>query len=359
MRRSEIQAELRRRLPEIVPVENVRWDSPAGDRNGVHRPSAEVRLRGRRLRLLFEIEAQPNMARLREAVARIRSERNEGKGRRPVLVAPYLNREMRQLCRNLGQAYVDLSGNAWLDHGSILIDREVAKNLYPHEARKRSPFADRASLVLRYLLEKPAHQGGVREIARAAGLSPGYVSKVVDGLIDLGYGRRLSEGQVELRNLRELLADWSALYSWKKNRLEGYYCRLEHVDDVYEALRKDAAAGRADFALSLHMGNNLVEPFAAYSVGHIYVRDRAPIDRLKKMLKLAPADVEGANLVFLWPYYRDSVFYGARQVKGVRVVSDLQLYLDLRRYPVRGEEAAQSIFRRRLAPAWRIKPEEP
>ena len=48
--------------------------------------------------------------------------------------------------------------------GSILIEKEVPKNLYPHEARNRSPFADKASLLLRYLLDKPDHAGRVLEI---------------------------------------------------------------------------------------------------------------------------------------------------------------------------------------------------
>jgi hypothetical protein len=37
------------------------------------------------------------------------------------------------------------------------------------------------------------------------------------------------------------------------------------------------------------------------------------------------------------------------------VVSDLQLYLDLRSYPLRGEDAAKNLFAKRLAPKWYLE----
>jgi len=39
------------------------------------------------------------------------------------------------------------------------------------------------------------------------------------------------------------------------------------------------------------------------------------------------------------------VFYGAKEIDGVRVVSDVQLYVDLLNYPARGEEAAQAVLK--------------
>lgn len=357
MRQTEIEAELRRRLPVILPVKNVRWGAPKARADSRFDLSASVSLCGRPVRVFFEVAGQPNLAVLKESIERIRAlPRNEGA--LALVVAPHFSREMRDLCRRMGQPYLDLSGNAWLERGSILIEKEVSRNLYPHEARQKSPFADRASLVLRHLLGEKSHQGAVRSVARAVGLSPGYVSKVVGSAVEHGYVRRLSRGRVELKNLRELLADWSAFYSWKKNKARRFYCRLERVEEVYSALRKELA-GRDDYALSLHVGNNLIHPHAAYSVWHIYARSPEPVDRLKKVLDLEPADEGqgegGANFFFLDPYYRDSAWHGARVVRRLRIVSDLQLYLDLRRYPVRGEEAAENILSRRLVQAWGLK----
>lgn len=50
------------------------------------------------------------------------------------------------------------------------------------------------------------------------------------------------------------------------------------------------------------------------------------------------------------PYYRVSTFFGKRQVSGLWVASDVQLYLDLYDYPIRGRERAEHLYNRRLRP---------
>ena len=50
----------------------------------------------------------------------------------------------------------------------------------------------------------------------------------------------------------------------------------------------------------------------------------------------------------MMPYYKHSVFYDSREVENLRVVSDIQLYLDLYRYPVRGREQAEHLYAKRL-----------
>jgi hypothetical protein len=64
-------------------------------------------------------------------------------------------------------------------------------------------------------------------------------------------------------------------------------------------------------------------------------------------MKLSEAG-EGANLIFLLPYYRHSVFYGKQRIRKLWVVSDLQLYLDLYSYPSRGLEQAEHLYEKRL-----------
>ena len=48
------------------------------------------------------------------------------------------------------------------------------------------------------------------------------------------------------------------------------------------------------------------------------------------------------------PFYKNSVFFDKQEVNGLWVVSDIQLYLDLYNYPVRGLEQAQHIYEKRL-----------
>ena len=57
---------------------------------------------------------------------------------------------------------------------------------------------------------------------------------------------------------------------------------------------------------------------------------------------------QGENVVLMLPYYKNSVFYGRQKAKDLWVVSDIQLYLDLYNYPIRGLEQAEHLFEKRL-----------
>jgi hypothetical protein len=59
----------------------------------------------------------------------------------------------------------------------------------------------------------------------------------------------------------------------------------------------------------------------------------------------------GANVVLVVPE-DPFVLYQSRTIDGIAVVSPLQLYLDLRKQPGRGEEAAQEILKREIMPTW-------
>ena len=216
MRESDIASELKRRLPEILPIGKIVWHSEKKSRDRRLNLAAELSFRNHPLRLLFELKGQPNLASVRNAIGHMDGLRRQPRSGIPVLVAPHFNPEMRKLCREHGQAYLDLSGNAWIDTRKILIDKEVSKNLFPHQARRKSPFADKATLVLRYLLDQDGQIGRIREIARVVNLSPGYVSTVAESAVDSGFARVLSDGRIQLSNIRELLLDWSAAYSWRK-----------------------------------------------------------------------------------------------------------------------------------------------
>jgi hypothetical protein len=74
------------------------------------------------------------------------------------------------------------------------------------------------------------------------------------------------------------------------------------------------------------------------------------IENIEKALQLRKVQT-GANVTLLQPYDQ-GVFYGLQDIKGMSIVSDIQLYLDLKSYKGRGEEAAQAIFEQRIKPTW-------
>jgi hypothetical protein len=68
----------------------------------------------------------------------------------------------------------------------------------------------------------------------------------------------------------------------------------------------------------------------------------AEIEPLSAELDLKPVD-SGANVLILTPYDA-GVLFGATDVDGTRVVSRVQVYLDLINYRGRGEETAAAVY---------------
>jgi hypothetical protein len=54
--------------------------------------------------------------------------------------------------------------------------------------------------------------------------------------------------------------------------------------------------------------------------------------------------VQGGNICFAMPFYRSSIFRDSKKIKGYRVVSNLQLYLDLMGFPPSGPEEADHLI---------------
>ena len=62
----------------------------------------------------------------------------------------------------------------------------------------------------------------------------------------------------------------------------------------------------------------------------------------------------GANVGFFIPY-DDGAFYGTRKLSGVQVASAVQVYLDVRNFRGRGEEAAEVFLDHVIRQAWEPK----
>jgi hypothetical protein len=241
--------------------------------------------------------------------------------------------------------FFDLAGNAWIVSDAVHVDRRGFPNPFSERRRARGPFSDKASLVLRALIASGPGRG-VRSIAEQADLSPGYVSKVVQELEERGYVGRREEG-LALRNGRELLQDWVRAYRkhWVERR--GYFLSVPRAQAVMDAIREASISD--DYVLALQAGASLVAPYADFDVVDVYVHSIDAAVALAGQLEAREVE-RGANLRISVPYYRISAFFDRQKAAGLPVVSDLQLYLDLYDYPLRGREQAEQILERRLGP---------
>lgn len=203
-------------------------------------------------------------------------------------------------------------------------------------------FASKAIDIIRVLLVDYPKRWALRDLAREAKVSLGQASKVAGSLIVERLALRASpRTELILMEPFSLLKRWAAVNNFTAHtRFIDYYTSENDVSKFLEKLKK---VGDTEYALTGLAGALLVAPFVRPANVHIYVSSEGDAEKLAKALGLMP--VEGSGNVRFAIVKNKGVFYGARKVSGIKVVSDVQLYVDLFNYPARGEEAAAEVYR--------------
>jgi hypothetical protein len=271
-------------------------------------------------------------------------------GAHKVWILPRATSNLRDRLRKEQESYVDLRGAVFLSFPHLLVDRVNLTLPSRPKAPPPSfdPFADRSSLVVRTLLAGEGNQDrtwGVRELAEEAGVGPSTVTRIVRELqrYQVVHVRRTGrESEIRLTDARALFALWTSAYDWTKN--QSVTLQAPIGDPLRFLRRSKSIFGSYQWALTLQAGASLVAPHATWERLHAYV-DVKSADALLEIAEQQGWPVgEGGQLVLMKPYYRDSIWHGAREVQGLPVVSDLQLVLDLWQYPLRGREQAEHII---------------
>lgn len=266
--------------------------------------------------------------------------------------------------RRRGQSFVDIGrGHVRLWLPSLLIDREGLR-LPPMVASQRAlrdPFGDRASLISRALVNKPNRRWSTRELAAEVEVSTMTASHVIRQLNELGIvdvAKRGKAHSVRLRDVGRLVTHWTSRYDWHENGQLSVGAPVGNLERFLKRL--PSALHKRRWALTLQAGASLVAPHATWGKVHVYV-DVADGASLRDVAEEAGWMPGEGKLILLSPYYKQSVWYGERSIRGVNVVSDLQLVLDLWNYPVRGREQAEHVLNlmlRQLNAAMRSGPND-
>lgn len=201
-------------------------------------------------------------------------------------------------------------------------------------------FAPTASRVIRCFLCEPEREWTILELSKVSGVSYGHAHKLVKTLIKLGFCREISRARIVVANPTELLSRWASYYDFSlQNEVIAYYSLDTNLDDFVKRL---SALGSQDlrYALTLHAGATLVAPYVRPANVHLYVESEK-LSEWEKLLGLQLTEL-GGN-VFLVKPYDEGVFYKVQEVKRTKVVSSVQLYVDLYNYSARGREAAEHL----------------
>jgi len=319
-------------ITEERPRQPVAWDLTLVIRSG-----RTVR------RLLVEWKSVGEPRYLGQAITVLKLGTGQSPRNYPLVAAPYIGPEGQRLCREAGVGYVDLTGNAFLRFDGVLIDRRSSERPPRAKARLRRLFSPKSSRVARILLDHPNQEWTLARLASEASISVRTVHLVINALEEKDFVDK-RRGAIRLAKPGPLLDLWAENYRFDQHRRQTFYTFVRSPRELAEKLAAEATRQRALLALTLHAGAALVAPFVRYTDVHAYVA--GDVERLAKALDLRPVET-GGGIHLLTPN-DEGVFYGIQTIKGIPVVCNPQLYLDLVHYPARGREQADELRRQKL-----------
>jgi hypothetical protein len=203
-------------------------------------------------------------------------------------------------------------------------------------------FSSMASRIVRTLLVDPKHDWSILGLSKEAKTGYGHTFRVVKTLLRMGLCRETETNRIVVANAGELLTRWAGYYNFAlSNKVNPYYSLEADLDSFTTRLSALGKHGLR-YALTLQAGASFIMPYVRPVNIHLYV-DPKEVDSFKGLLGLQLTEL-GGN-VFLVEPYDDGVFYKAQRVRGIDVVSSVQLYVDLYNYPARGREAAEHLRR--------------
>lgn len=254
-----------------------------------------------------------------------------------LVVAPWLSKRTQELLGEQEINFIDLTGNALLrlDNPAFYLQTVGAeRNPEPKERGRAQLRGAKAARLIRLLADvHPPY--GVRELAEAAGLAPGYVSRLLETLYREALIERSPRGPVESVDIAGLLRRWAGSYDVLRTNEAAMFVSPEGVDRLLPRLAADPGAGTR-LAITGSFAATRLAPVASPALLMAYHDTPASIAR---DLGLLPAE-EGANVALLRPF--DQVVWLRTPVDaGLRYAAPSQVAVDCLsgngRMPAEGE----------------------
>ncbi len=307
----------------------------------------DLKVLGRRQRMLVEAKSSGQPRRAREAIDQLKRMLSDSRvsDAYPVFAAPYISEASARICRECETGYLDLVGNCGLAFDNAYVERVSPENTYKERRSRASLFSPKSSRVIRLMLGG-SRPWQVQQLAASAEVSLGLVSKVKKELVEREWILSTEDG-IKLSNPEQVLEEWAQSYSYRNSDVAEYYTMASN-DESEATVAGWCKENRVRYALTGFSGARMSSPRVRYNRSTIYVDSNPEVVAASTELKRVET---GGNALLLKPY-DEGVFQESRVLYGSRVVGPVQLYLDLQSMPGRGEEAAEEVLVRELRPLW-------
>jgi hypothetical protein len=326
---------LRERIPSAWSVEATNQEATGAGRG---RPDGTIVINGQSVFATLAVEAKRSLG-PRDVAGLFGSVGRTLRALSPnipiLVVAPWLSPRTRELLAAEGINYLDLTGNALvrLENPAFFIQSQGAdRDPSPTPRGKARVRGPKAARLIRTLVDvRPPY--GVRDLAEAAGLAPGYVSRLLDALDDDALIERTKRGQVESVDIAGLLRRWAENYELFRSNDARPYLAARGAED---ALGRFPELATVRTAVTGSFAAVRLSPVAAPALLTVYCDDSSAV---ANALDLIPAD-QGANVVLLRPF-DPIVWERTAEEYGVRYVAPSQATVDCLtgngRMPAEGE----------------------
>jgi hypothetical protein len=254
-----------------------------------------------------------------------------------IIISPFLSPRTQEKLKAKGLSYLDLTGNVRLvlsSPGLFVETRGADKNPEPPARERRSLKGAKAGRVVRALSDFRPPQG-LRELARRAGVNPGYASRIIDFLDREALVTRKRRGAITGVDWPALLRRWAQDYSPFQRSRVSWFLAARGLPQTAVKLR----SLRTRYAVSGSWAASQFAPIAPTRILLCYADD---VPKLGGELDLRPADA-GSNVALVRPL--DPVVYErTRKRKGVIVAAPSQVAVDLMTSPGRGPNEAEALI---------------
>lgn len=268
---------------------------------------------------------------------------------RPVLIAaPFLSPGTQERLKRLGFAYADLAGNVRLtltEPGLFVETTGARENPAPSPRDRRSLKGAKAGRLVRALCDyRPPF--GLRELAKRAGVDPGYASRIVGFLDREALVKRTARGPITDVDWQGLLRRWSQEYSPFRRQGAAMYLAARGIPATITRLKRTTLR----YAVTGSWAAAEVAPVAPPRLLLVYVFRQQAVE---KEFDLRPADA-GANVAILAPL-DDVVFERTWTKGGVTLAALSQVAEDLLTSPGRAPNEAEALMQwmKENEDAWR------
>lgn len=254
-----------------------------------------------------------------------------------IIIAPFLSPRTQERLTAAGFGYADLTGNVRLSAptAGLFIETSGAReNPQPTLRDRKSLRGAKAGRLVRALADfRPPV--GLRELAKRAGVDPGYTSRVVDVLNREALLVRTARGPITDVDWSALLRRWSQAYSPFQRPDLTWYLAARGLTSTVEKLKTVSVP----YTVSGSWAATQFAPVAPARLLLCYADDP---EALARELDLRQAET-GANVALLTPY--DPIVYErTSQRKGVTVAALSQVAVDLLTSPGRGPNEGDALL---------------